>query len=69
MAERLLATENDDQATETWVPERQDRRVLVVADEPVHMLLLEGYLAQDDYDVLTAENGTEALEAVSEHEV
>lgn len=40
------------------------RKVLVVDDEPQIRSLLELYLAENDYDVLTAGDGQSALEAV-----
>jgi CheY-like chemotaxis protein len=42
-------------------PPRRDARILVVEDDLVSAALLEGYLAQAGYDVVTVTDGVEAL--------
>jgi two-component system alkaline phosphatase synthesis response regulator PhoP len=44
----------------------QTARILVVDDHPQNVELLEAYLIQEGYDVITAFDGIEALEKVEE---
>lgn len=49
------------------IPAPDCRRVLLVDDQPENLLVLEALL-QDDWDVLTAESGVEALALLEEHQ-
>lgn len=42
-------------------------KILIVDDEPMNVELMEEYLT-DDYDILTASNGKEAIETVQNHD-
>lgn len=39
----------------------QKEKILVVDDEPAVIMIISKYLERNDYDVITAENGEEAL--------
>jgi two-component system cell cycle response regulator len=43
---------------------RHIHRVLIVDDEPLNIKLLEAKLAEDHYEILRAQNGTEALDII-----
>ncbi len=45
-----------------------DKRVLVVDDEEDYRIVMSGHLRRKGYDVLTAENGVEALQALREED-
>ena len=47
--------------------QREHYRVLVVDDAPANIALLQRLLARDGYEVLTANNGREALQLVHQH--
>jgi two-component system, sensor histidine kinase ChiS len=44
-------------------------RVLIVDDDPVNRMVLEGLLRRQGYEILQASNGQEALNTVAEHPV
>lgn len=45
-------------------PEKARHSILIVDDDPVMLKLISTILARDNYDVLTAENGVEALDVI-----
>lgn len=50
----------------SFVPTNAKRLVLVVDDEQINREML-GYMLENDYDVIYAENGRQALELIREH--
>ncbi len=51
----------------TMLPEK--KQILIVDDEPNIRTILSAQLSRDGYDVLTAENGEEGLQALRDHHI
>lgn len=46
----------------------QDCKILIIDDEPANIFVLEGFLSANDYNVITASRGKEALELVKKEQ-
>lgn len=44
-----------------------DAKILIVDDEPDHLAIVQKWLEEDGYEVVTASNGWEGLEALTRH--
>jgi putative two-component system response regulator len=49
------------------IPRTQNARILIIDDEPIVRLTLEGLLMQENLDLILAENGKQGLELAKRH--
>jgi len=64
MINRQLTVNAPDEAVSGADLDHRDKRVLVVDDDPVTLHLVQRYLTEDGWEVLTAENASDALRIV-----